>query len=61
LRLCGIHRINDHAVSEWSGPTSYDSGYEHSLEHLIKLQHLVHEADEGFLPFALAGRSGEEL
>lgn len=25
-------------------PTSYDSGYEHSLNHWIELQHLVREA-----------------
>lgn len=25
--------------------TSYDSGYEHSLEHLVYVRHLVEEAD----------------
>jgi hypothetical protein len=35
----------DQAASEWSGPTSYDSGYEHSPEHWIELQHLLHESD----------------
>lgn len=33
-------------------PTSYDSGYEHSLDHWIELRHLVHEAEGGFPPFA---------
>jgi hypothetical protein len=28
--------------------TSYDSGYEHSLDHWIELQHLVREAESGF-------------
>jgi hypothetical protein len=30
--------------------TSYDSGYEHSLEHWIDLQHRVEEADKDPLP-----------
>jgi hypothetical protein len=29
---------------------SYDSGYEHSLNHWIELQHLVREAGGGFPP-----------
>jgi len=34
--------------------TSYDSGYEHSLDYWIKLQHLVREAESGFPPPAFA-------
>ena len=34
--------------------TSYDSGYEHSLEHWIEVQHLVNEAEGGFLPLTFA-------
>jgi hypothetical protein len=30
--------------------SSYDSGYEHSLEHWIDLQHRVEEADKDPLP-----------
>jgi hypothetical protein len=33
--------------------TSYDSGYEHSLDHWIELQHLVREAEDGFPPLAV--------
>jgi hypothetical protein len=35
-----------HLVTESSRPTSYDSGYEHSLEHWIELQQLLHAADD---------------
>jgi hypothetical protein len=38
-------------------PTSYDSGYEHSLNHWIELQHLVREAGGGFPPLAVEGNS----
>jgi hypothetical protein len=31
---------------EWTVPTSYDSGHEHSLEHWIELQHLLCEDEE---------------
>lgn len=34
-----------HGSSERSDPTSYDSGYEHSLEHWIDVRRLVDEAD----------------
>ena len=34
--------------------TSYDSGYEHSLDHWIELQRLVREAEDGFPVLALA-------
>jgi hypothetical protein len=40
------------AASDASGPTSYDSGYEHSLEHWLDLQSLVQESD------SLSGASG---
>ncbi len=33
---------------------SYDSGYEHSLDHWIELQHLLDEAENGPAPFTLA-------
>ena len=38
----------------WPLLTSYDSGYEHSLEHWIEVQHLVNEAEGGFLPLTFA-------
>jgi hypothetical protein len=34
--------------------TSYDSGYEHSLEHWLDVQQLVREVESEFPPFALA-------
>jgi hypothetical protein len=35
-------------------PTSYDSGYEHSPEHWIELQQLVHEAEGAPPAFAMS-------
>ena len=34
--------------------TSYDSGYEHRLDHWIELQNLVREAEDGLPTHALA-------
>ena len=42
--------------------TSYDSGYEHSLEHHVYVRRLVVEADEEFLePAPEAGERGIAL
>ena len=45
-----------HAASDSSKPTSYDSGYEHSLEHWLDLQRLVEEADNPFPKLAVAAK-----
>jgi len=34
--------------------TSYDSGYEHSLDHWVELQDLIRKAESGLPPAALA-------
>lgn len=44
------HSRQARARLEETRPISYDSGYEHSLEHWIELRNLVHEADDGFQP-----------
>jgi len=46
----------NHAASDSSKPTSYDSGYEHSLEHWLDLQRLVKEADNPFPTLAVAAK-----
>jgi hypothetical protein len=38
-------RSTGHTGLEQVGPTSYDSGYEHSLEHWLDVRRLVDEAD----------------
>ena len=40
------YRNQDQRPSERTLPTSYDSGYEHSPEHWIELQHLLCEDEE---------------
>lgn len=47
------------AAAERLPVTSYDSGYEHSLEHWISVQHLVEEADEELrsVPMALVAEA----
>ena len=40
------YRNQDQGSSEGPGPISYDSGYEHSLEHWIELQHLLCQDEE---------------
>jgi len=40
------YRNQDQGPSEWTVPTSYDSGHEHTLEHWIELQHLLCEDEE---------------
>jgi hypothetical protein len=42
----GIKSRTEIAAAERPFVTSYDSGYEHSLEHWIDLQHRVEEADK---------------
>ena len=48
------HKVR--ARSEGNRPTSYDSGYEHSLEHWLDLQRLVEEADNPFPKLAVAAK-----
>ena len=50
-------RNQDRGPSEWTVPTSYDSGHEHSLEHWIELQHLLSEEDANSPPLVPAHSS----
>ncbi len=51
------YRNQDQGSSEWTVPTSYDSGHEHSFEHWIELQHLLCEEDANSPPLVPAHSS----